>query len=252
MSAHPEACLPITGERTVPGVDEENYWFRRHEACYQWAAVHLPEPPGRILEAGCGEGYGAASLAESRGACVVAVELDGATATHAHRRYGSAMPELSVLRANLVALPFASSTFQAAVSLQVIEHMWDVASYLQELARCTSGPIIVSTPNRPVASPGLSRGELPRNPFHVREFDAAELVELLVDADPSRQPRLFGVHHRRRIRQWESDHGSLPEALLGGDPRAAAFARDITARDFQITELAGHDTAEPHDLLAIW
>jgi hypothetical protein len=24
--------LPLTGERTVPGVWHENYWFRRHEA----------------------------------------------------------------------------------------------------------------------------------------------------------------------------------------------------------------------------
>ena len=29
--------LPLTGERTVPGVPEENYWFRRHEVAYRFA-----------------------------------------------------------------------------------------------------------------------------------------------------------------------------------------------------------------------
>ena len=27
--------LALTGERTVPGLAEENYWFRRHEVVYQ-------------------------------------------------------------------------------------------------------------------------------------------------------------------------------------------------------------------------
>jgi hypothetical protein len=41
--------LPLTGERTVPGIWHENYWFRRHEAAYAFASglVH-----GRVLEVG--------------------------------------------------------------------------------------------------------------------------------------------------------------------------------------------------------
>ena len=31
----PEVGLPLTGERTVPGLAEENYWFRRHEVVYE-------------------------------------------------------------------------------------------------------------------------------------------------------------------------------------------------------------------------
>ena len=30
-------ALPLTGERTVPGLVEENYWFRRREAAYEFA-----------------------------------------------------------------------------------------------------------------------------------------------------------------------------------------------------------------------
>src|SRR2546423_10425196 len=54
-------ALPLTGERTVPGVPSENYWFRRHEAAYRFAAERIR---GRVLDLGCGEGYGAAVLSD--------------------------------------------------------------------------------------------------------------------------------------------------------------------------------------------
>ena len=55
-----DAALPLTGERTIPGLAQENYWFRRHEVVYERLADRCA---GRdVLEAGCGEGYGAALL----------------------------------------------------------------------------------------------------------------------------------------------------------------------------------------------
>ena len=30
--------LELTGERTLPDVPEENYWYRRHVAVYEWIA----------------------------------------------------------------------------------------------------------------------------------------------------------------------------------------------------------------------
>ena len=52
--------LELTGERTLPDVPEENYWFRRHLVVYEALA---PRCRGVVLEAGCGEGYGADLLA---------------------------------------------------------------------------------------------------------------------------------------------------------------------------------------------
>ena len=54
MPADRTAALPLTGERTVPGVPEENYWFRRHEAaCEDVLAEFLghagPTDPGRLV-----------------------------------------------------------------------------------------------------------------------------------------------------------------------------------------------------------
>ena len=56
--------LALTGERTLPDLPEENYWFRRHLAVYEWIA---PRVAGlRVADLACGEGYGADVLARCR------------------------------------------------------------------------------------------------------------------------------------------------------------------------------------------
>jgi len=243
--------LPITGERTVPGVREENYWFRRHEACYRWALdviaerVALPHG-GELLDAGAGEGFGA-DMAACRGYRVTALELDTLTAGHMRRNY----PQLGVVRANLVALPFAAGSFDACMSLQVIEHIWDVRTYLAELLRCTSGPIILSTPNRPVHSPGLAAGETPANIFHVREYDAAE-IDALIHPHLNRGDRHsehFGLRHGPRVTEWEGNNGSLPQALMSGE--VPAFAASVRESDFVIEPLSDERADSYLDLVSV-
>ncbi|MHB8342501.1 MAG: SAM-dependent methyltransferase, partial [Mycobacteriales bacterium] len=52
--------LVLTGERTLPDIEVENYWFRRHEVAYRAAVPFVTG--ARVLEAGAGEGYGAQIL----------------------------------------------------------------------------------------------------------------------------------------------------------------------------------------------
>lgn len=247
----------LTGERTWPDVPRENYWFMRHLACYRWAAAAIAETvedsglDGGVLDAGSGEGYGSAELTRALACPVVAAELDASTATHSRAHY----PNIAQVRANLVALPFRSGAFAASVSLQVIEHIWDRSTYLRELDRCTRGPVVISTPNRPVHSPGLARGERPANPFHVLEFDAVELAEMLDDANPNRTATIVGLRHGDRIRRWEGEYGPLPEFLLGDhvSARTWEFARTVTADDFDVVPLhEDHSSAQVHDLVALW
>jgi len=42
--------MTLTGERTVPGLTEENYWFRRHEVVYRRLADRCVDRD--VLEAG--------------------------------------------------------------------------------------------------------------------------------------------------------------------------------------------------------
>jgi 2-polyprenyl-3-methyl-5-hydroxy-6-metoxy-1,4-benzoquinol methylase len=65
--------LPLTGERTLPDVPEENYWFRRHLAVYEWIAARVAGK--RVVDMACGEGYGSAVLAGSA-ASVVGVDAN--------------------------------------------------------------------------------------------------------------------------------------------------------------------------------
>src|ERR1700755_2824583 len=53
--------LPLTGERTLPDVPEENYWYRRHLVVYEWIAARVGGL--RVVDLACGEGYGSDVLA---------------------------------------------------------------------------------------------------------------------------------------------------------------------------------------------
>src|ERR1700756_3543513 len=168
-----DAVLTLTGERTIPDLDIENYWFRRHQVVYQRLA---PRCAGRdVLEAGCGEGYGA-DLIAGVARRVVAVDYDEAAVAHVRSRY----PRVEVMQANLAELPLPDASMDVVVNFQVIEHLWNQPQFVRECARVLrpSGLLLMSTPNRITFSPGR---DTPVNPFHTRELDAAELTALLAD-----------------------------------------------------------------------
>jgi SAM-dependent methyltransferase len=245
--AQRETHLPITGERTVPGIAEENYWFRRHEIAYLQLA---PLCAGRtVLEAGCGEGYGA-DLLSTGASRVIALDYDAHTAAHVARRY----PCMQVLRGNLAALPLRTGSVQVVVNLQVIEHLWDQPGFLRECARVLEpgGLLLISTPNRITFSPGR---DTPLNPFHTRELAADELAELLVEAGFAVQS-MRGLHHGPRLRALDAAHGgsfidAQLDRSLAGEPWPEQLRSDvasITSGDFLIHE---RDIDASLDLVAI-
>jgi SAM-dependent methyltransferase len=219
----PDSTLPLTGERTVPGIAEENYWFRRHEAVY--VALRDRCAGALVLEAGSGEGYGAGMLAEVA-AGVLALDLDPLTAAHVARRY----PRTGVARANLVALPVRDGAVDAVVSLQVIEHLWEQERFLRECLRVLrpGGTLMLSTPNRLTFSPGR---DTPLNPFHTRELSAAELAGLVRGAGFT-GVEVTGLHHGPRLRELDARHGgSVVDAqvavALAGGTWPAALRKDV-------------------------
>ena len=243
-----EPALPLTGERTVPGLDVENYWFRRHEAVYLALA---PACAGAVvLDAGVGEGYGAALLASSARR-VIGVELDAAVAAHVAARY----PAVGVTRADLQALPVADGTVDALVTLQVIEHLWDQPGFLAECARVLrpGGRLFCATPNRLTFSPGAGPDDRPLNPFHTRELTGPELAGLVADAGLAVES-LTGLHHGPALRALDARHGgSLIDAqialALSGAPwpdQLAADVASVSAGDF---ELRADDVDASLDLL---
>jgi SAM-dependent methyltransferase len=240
VDAGERSCLPLTGERTVPGVSHENYWFRRHEAAYLALA---PQCAGAtVLEAGCGEGYGANLLAGTARR-VLAVDYDELTADHVRRAY----PGVDVVRGNLAYLPLADGAVDVVANLQVIEHLWDQEGFLLECRRVLrpGGTLLVTTPNRITFSPGQ---DTPLNPFHTRELSPSELDGLLREAG-FEVTRLAGLRHGpsipARIIERQVEHAV---AATPWPPDLLAAVTAVTAEDFLITD---EDLDNSLDLVAV-
>ena len=242
--------LALTGERTVPGIGHENYWFRRHEAVYRALAPDCRA--ATVLEAGVGEGYGAALLA-GVARRVVGLELDGPTAAHVARRYGA--DGVDVVRADLQSLPLPDASADVVVTLQVIEHLWDQPGFLRECARVLrpGGRLHCSTPNRLTFSPGNELHDRPLNPFHTRELAAADLVGL-VDGAGLEVTAMRGLHHGARLVERDARHGgSLVDAqvalAVSGAAWPAALREDVEAVDVDEFDLRGDDVDASLDLV---
>lgn len=242
-----DTVLTLTGERTIPGLDIENYWFRRHQVVYEHLA---PRCRGKdVLEAGCGEGYGA-DLIAGVARRVIGLDYDEAAVTHVRARY----PRVEAVLGNLADLPLADGKVDTVVNCQVIEHLWDQAGFIRECARVLRPPgqLMVSTPNRITFSPGR---DTPLNPFHTRELNAEELMQLLLDGGFS-AVSVSGVFHGPRLCDMDARHGgSIIDAQIqrvtADAPWPAELLADVaavTTADFDILACDSRDVGDTRDI----
>src|SRR4051794_9553794 len=133
--------LHLTGERTLPDVPEENYWFRRHLAVYEWIAARAHGR--RVVDLACGEGYGTAGLSPTPPP-LVGVDANPEAFDHARAKYTGANVRFE---RNMVEL--WQGDVDCVVFLQTIEHVPDPGGVLEHI-RALVGPggvAYVSTPN---------------------------------------------------------------------------------------------------------
>lgn len=165
--------LGFTGERVIPGDPKWAWCFQAHLFGYHDLARRFSPKPERMLEIGCGEGYGASVLSQHAGH-VIAGDVAADAVAHARDKYHA--PNISWVVFDAQKLPFADGAFDATCSLQVIEHFPDAEAHLDEVVRVTEpgGLHYVTTPNID------NMGEAERdNPFHLRDFNAKDLREVL-------------------------------------------------------------------------
>lgn len=162
-----ERALPWHAAQTL----DDYLVYLKHVALYDFAAAFVAQK--RVLDLGCGEGYGARAHAQNA-RMVVAADYDADAVAHAARVY--AAPNLAFVVCDAQRLPFVRRAFDAATSFEVIEHVPDARAYADELARVTASVTLISTPNRAMR---LLPFQKPWNRFHLREYAAHELARVL-------------------------------------------------------------------------
>ncbi len=202
----------FTGERLIPGQVDVDL-LNEHLARYAFAA-RLAHGK-RVLDAGCGAGYGSAELARQAdsvtGADLAAEAVDFA---RAHYR----LPNLAFEQASCDRLPHPDACFDLVVAFEVIEHLEDWREFLQEARRVLApgGQLIVSTPNRLYYTE--SRGVQGANPFHVHEFDFEEFRGELESVFP--HVAMFLENHVEGVTFQPHEAGYTVETRVdAGDPR---------------------------------
>jgi len=166
MEGVPDDVLPL--ERPSSGSPRVN--VQEAAARYAFAAAQVRTL--RVLDVASGSGLGSEFLLTQGARCVVGVEAAAEALSQASARSAPHGPHF--VRADALALPFVSASFDVVVSFETIEHLVDAPGLLAECRRILrpDGCLYLSTPNRTVAR------WLPPNPFHTREFTDVEIVQL--------------------------------------------------------------------------
>ncbi len=177
----PTTALEFTGERFTPECEREiayEHWHR-----YAWAAQWVAGK--EVLDAACGEGYGAHLLSASA-ARVTGVDLSSESIAHARARYGN--ERLTFHCANCLDIPLDDDSVDVVVSFETLEHLAEHDELLTEFRRVLrpDGFLIMSSPDRKTYSDDTGYD----NPFHVRELYREEFEQLLARHFPA--SRLFG------------------------------------------------------------
>jgi len=169
--------LEFTGERFTPECEREIWYehFHRYALAARWCAN------ARTLDAACGEGYGAALLAQSA-ASVEGVDISEQAIAHAGQRYGH-LVQVGFQVADCTALPFADNEFDRVVSFETLEHLAEHDQLLAEFRRVlkADGFLILSSPDKA----SYSDGQDSVNEHHVKELYRQELEALILRHFPA-------------------------------------------------------------------
>ena len=156
-------------ERLVPGDIEWRKHIASHLQRYRFASQFVRGK--RVLDAGCGVGYGCSFLAKAGALDVVGVDIDKDALALAEERF--AYPSVRFIRDDCQAMDLVEGRFDVIIALESFEHFADVRRFLGRVAQllCPGGVFVCSTPNGDQTCLD--------NPFHVKEYTYGEFEEVL-------------------------------------------------------------------------
>ncbi|HLX89018.1 MAG TPA: methyltransferase domain-containing protein [Acidimicrobiales bacterium] len=154
-----------TGERFVPEAMGGELIEAEHVARYALAGQLAHGR--RVLDAGCGVGWGTQWLLRSGAASAKGLDISAEAIADSKRR----VPEAEFVQGDLARIPWEDATFDLVVCFEALEHVAAQKETMDELVRVLApeGILLVSSPNPRVYPPG--------NPFHIHELTPEELIE---------------------------------------------------------------------------
>lgn len=160
----PERIVPGHVDTDVEAEHISRYLFAREIAT------------GKVLDLGCGAGYGTRILSEAKSDQAIGLDLDHDSLAHGVTFYSNEKTDFIQAEASM--LPFKDEAFDCVVGFEVIEHVSDPTRALSELRRILkySGRVILSTPNKLLTSPFSKK---PFNPYHKTEWSTRDFLQLV-------------------------------------------------------------------------
>ncbi|MDQ4021681.1 MAG: glycosyltransferase, partial [Actinomycetota bacterium] len=171
-----ERLIEWTGERCVPWADDLQVVYEHY---HRYALASRFATGARVLDLGCGEGFGPALLA-SGARDVVGIDIDPRTVEHAAAHYPKDNLHFttgSMIDPELLA---GAEPFDVITCFEALEHVEEQDILLAVVRRLLApgGIFLTSTPDVTVYSHQHGND----NPFHVRELTEAQFRALLGDS----------------------------------------------------------------------
>lgn len=245
--------IQFTGERLVPEADNceprfAEKMYQEHLARYAFAAQWVMGK--RVLDVGCGVGYGSRWLAENGAESILAFDHSSDAIGHAREFY--AHPKVTFKVASATNFDFGER-FDVVTCFELIEHVDEQQAVIQCIRRALNddGVLIISTPRAL---------ETVRSKYHKREFSEIEfraLLEesfsqvhfyfennhfssLITDHKPNRIERVLPLNDQYTAAQTDYfiavtslspnspvTNGALPVMVIGDDKYVTLLERDV-------------------------
>jgi 2-polyprenyl-3-methyl-5-hydroxy-6-metoxy-1,4-benzoquinol methylase len=165
----PETMIKHEIERIDPSKPEQKFLYQEHLVRYLFAS-HLTKDK-IVLDAACGNGYGAALLIEKGARKVTGLDISIQTINSCKKKYFLENLEFDI--SDCSSTPYQNSTFDTVVSFETLEHLEIPEQTMSEFKRILKldGTLIISTPN--------VENYVEDNPYHKHEFNLLEFESLL-------------------------------------------------------------------------
>ncbi|WPP42079.1 class I SAM-dependent methyltransferase [Paenibacillus hunanensis] len=166
--------MDYTGERFIPNNDGLEI---EAEHMHRYNSIAESLKGMRVLDAGCGTGYGSFLISQFAKK-VIGIDISQEAVDWCNKNYAS-QKNLEFTQGSLEAIPFDSEEFDCVVSFEVIEHVDSniQRAFLREARRVLkkNGVLIISTPNKLIYTDKSGY----HNPFHIHEFYEDEFKQFL-------------------------------------------------------------------------